>query len=147
MRNEFPLTQARLKELLHYDPETGVMTRLVATTNAVKVGDVIKGKSVRGYRRAMIDGVRYKAHDLAWLYMTGRFPEHIVDHIDCNTDNLRWSNLRAATQQENCFNRSVARNNTSGFKGVKWHKGAHRWEGYVGFHNKRVFAGGFDSKE
>lgn len=146
MRND-ALTQDRLKYLIHYDPETGVMTRRVSTSNCVKVGDIIKGKSVRGYRRAMVDGIRYKAHDLAWLYMTGRFPEHIVDHIDCNPDNMRWTNLREATQQQNCFNRSASRNNTSGFKGVKWHKSSQRWEGWVGFNHGRVFAGSFSSKD
>ncbi len=135
------LTQEELKSLIHYDPLTGRMIRLTSPVPMVKIGDEIKGKSVRGYRRAMIHGIRYKAHDLAWLYMTGSFPKNIIDHRDCNPDNLIWENLREATQMQNCHNKSVSRNNTSGFKGVFWHKSKGKWEAYVGFQNKKIYAG------
>jgi len=141
------LTQSELKTLIHYDPETGRMIRLVSPGPCIKVGDEVKGKSVRGYRRAMIHGVRYKAHDLVWLYMTGSFPKEIIDHIDCNTDNLKWNNLREATQIQNCHNKSVSRLNTSGYKGVKWHKGSQKWCGVIGYKNRRIFVGNFDTKE
>lgn len=63
----------------------------------------------------------YKAHRVAWLLMTGEWPEHEIDHIDTNPTNNAWSNLRLANRSENCMNRNRQANNTSGYKGVSSH--------------------------
>lgn len=146
MKERYNLTQDRLKEVIHYDPDSGSMIRKY-DGRRFRAGDHVSGKTHRGYLRVMIDGIRYMAHDLAWLYMTGEFPKNIIDHIDCNTSNMKWSNLREATQQENCCNKSIARNNTSGFKGVKWHKRSQKWYGSVTHMGKRHHVGEFNTKE
>jgi hypothetical protein len=115
------LTQARLKELLHYDPETGVFTWLVWRPNGVKVGDVagvVHGHT--GYLRIKIDRRQYAAGRLAWLYMTGAFPAFRIDHEDTDKLNNRWCNLRPASASQNAANRTAPRNNTSGYKGVHY---------------------------
>tara|TARA_R110002126_G_C10195847_1_gene476394 strand:- start:25 stop:531 length:507 start_codon:yes stop_codon:yes gene_type:complete len=112
------VSQDRLKELLNYDPITGIFTRIKRSSN----NDVI-GKSVgssdcsKGYLRISIDGVRYKAHRLAYLYMTGDWPLEVVDHINGVKHDNRWCNLRPATLSQNGSNRSVVRNKL-GLRGV-----------------------------
>ncbi|MCK9994454.1 MAG: hypothetical protein Dbin4_02974, partial [Alphaproteobacteria bacterium] len=95
------LTQSRLKELLHYDPDTGVFTRRVQTSSNARVGDVAGCLHPEGYRHIQIDGKRYAAHRLAWLYMTGEWPTNQLDHLNGVRDDNRWGNLREATHGQN----------------------------------------------
>jgi hypothetical protein len=134
------LTQERLKQLLHYDPDTGVFTGNL--TNR-KVGSV----SDRGYLRLNLQNRLYMAHRIAWLYMTGDFPEREIDHIDGDKLNNRWVNLRPATRKQNMENTSLFSTSTSGYRGVTWYKRNNKW-GATAFHNgKRHFAGLFDTAE
>jgi hypothetical protein len=141
------LTQARLKELLHYDPETGVFTWLVWRPNGVKVGDEAGAihKAGGGYLKIKIDSRSYLASRLAWLYMTGKLPTFRVDHQDTDKLNNRWSNLRPATASQNSANRPAPRNNTSGRKGVHFHKARARWQAQIRVEGKLIHLGRFDS--
>lgn len=114
------LTQERLLEVLHYDPKTGTFTRLKSsgsTKAGASAGGVSKGPR-DGYLRIRIDGKRYKAHRLAFLYMTGKWPNGLVDHKDTNKLNNSWKNLREATNGQNKANGKTYQNNTLGIKGV-----------------------------
>ena len=124
------LTQARLKELLHYDPSTGVFTRKIGISSARK-GSVAGSKGTYGYLKITIDYMRYQAHCLVFLYMTGKLPEHHVDHKNHITDDNKWKNLREATRKENGMNRTLNANNTSGFCGVSWNKPSKRWQSKI----------------
>lgn len=122
------LTQARLKELLHYDPDTGVFTWRVASRKGPnhfgqRAGTVHRGS---GYRVIRVEGKLMRGARLAVLYMTGRAPTHAVDHINGVTDDDRWGNLRQATQSENMHNR-VATPGYSGLPGVHLHKPSGLW--------------------
>lgn len=112
------LTQTKLKELLHYDPCTGVFVWL-KSRNDVVTGKVAGTKGRNGYLDIKIEGVRYYAHRLAWLYMTGAMPVGVIDHIDrCKTRNV-FSNLRDASIAENTTNQVRAqRNSATGVRGV-----------------------------
>lgn len=116
-----PLTQARLKELLHYDPETGVFTRLKGGGGR-RAGSQA-GVISHGYISISVDNKNYTAGKLAFLYMTGRFPSALVDHKDLNRQNNTWNNLREATKSQNGANRGRPKNNTTGFKGVYRRRG------------------------
>jgi phosphotransferase system IIB component len=59
-----------------------------------------------------------------------------IDHIDRNPLNNCRTNLRFATQREQIINQRMKSTNTSGVKGVCWHKAANKWE--VGIDNKHV---------
>jgi hypothetical protein len=111
------LTIERLRELLHYDPETGLWTRLTSPRYGLDAGTAAGSRAVSGHLTIQIDGRSYYAHRLAFFWMTGAWvPE--VDHRDTDKANNRWSNLRAATRQQNNANKTVNRNNQLGLKGV-----------------------------
>lgn len=123
------LTQERLKELLHYDPETGVFTWRVDRSN-VREGTVAGGVGQRGYVKLSVDGVSYPAHRLAFLYMTAEFPK-FVDHRDRVTSNNAWANLRGCTHSQNICNTVSRSYNTSGYKGVAWHKASGKYRARI----------------
>ena len=121
------ITQEELKKYYIYDEETGIFTRAVKVSNA-NVGDVAKSLDSKGYIRISINNKRYRAHRLAWLYMTGEMPKVYIDHINgIKTDN-RFCNLREATSSENQWNRFKCKDNTSGYKGVSFFKITKKWK-------------------
>jgi hypothetical protein len=142
------LTQDRLKELLHYCPETGVFTRLVGNKRGTHAGDVAGGEfriaCGKSYRRVTVCGRDYLEHRLAFLYMTGVFPEDQVDHIDGNGLNNAWINLRAVDGAENQKNKRKPANNTSGVMGVCWSR---RWESHIRHAGHSKHLGYFHDKE
>jgi hypothetical protein len=142
------LTQERLKELLHYDPETGVFTWL-KSRGVRKAGSVADGQhrpaGRQTYVRIGIDCNRYDAHRLAFLYMTGRWPNPEVDHIDLDGTNNRWSNLREATTSQNGANRGKHRDNKSGFKGV--YADGNKWLACIMVNYRAIRLGLFSTKE
>lgn len=136
------LTQYRLKELLEYNPETGLFVRKKTTAPNAKVGNVAGClKKHIGYKSISIDGKEYYCHRLAFLYMTGNFPEKQVDHINRIKDDNRWTNLRKATSGENLQNTSLRESNKSGAKGVFWYAQKNKWIAYIRFNNKRYSLG------
>ena len=93
------LTQSSLKKALHYNPKTGVFTRLLRTSNSVHVGDVVGSNHCMGYLEARLDGRLYLLHRLAWFYMEGEWPAQI-DHANQIRNDNRWSNLLISTHAE-----------------------------------------------
>ena len=125
------LTQARLKDLLHYDPVTGIFTRRVGTKGGTLAGAIIDDHSDEGYVRVMLDGRRYKCHRLAWFYVYGQWPKGPIDHKDTLKDHNWITNLREATHTYNRANTNVRRDNISGIKGVYWQEDAQRWRAQI----------------
>lgn len=121
------ITQALLKEVLHYNPDTGHFRWLVASGRRAVVGAVAGHLRKDGYIHIGILGKIYKAHRLAFLYMTGDWPLGVTDHSDNNKDNNAWSNLRDCSITENMQNRKLQKNNTSGSKGVHFRKDIKKW--------------------
>ncbi len=121
------ITQKRLKELLDYDPATGIF-RWKVNRAAKHPGDIagcIKVDS--GYVIIGLDMRLYRAHQLAWLWMIGRWPRQFMDHRDTNKSNNRWKNLRLATKSQNMANMSAPIHNTSGLKGVSRYRQGDKW--------------------
>jgi hypothetical protein len=143
------ITQSRLKQLLAYDPETGVFRR-VCDQGRWKKGSIAGSTddasgSSGGYVKIYVDGRRYRAHRLAWMYMTGAFPSS-VDHINHDRSDNRWLNLRMASQPDNAKNRKMNSNNSSGFRGVSWYKPSGKWMAYINTApGKRKNLGYFDT--
>lgn len=112
------LTQERLKQLLRYEPKTGIFiwlkTRGCTAVKGSKAGWLVP----TGYRKITVDWIGYEAHRLAFLYMTGEWPPELVDHKNLSRDDNRWTNLRLATHAQNKANQSVRCDNVAGMRGV-----------------------------
>lgn len=141
------LTQADLVDLLHYDPETGHFTRKKSTAIGMKAGDRAHSIDSHGYVRFGVKGRNYRAHRLAWLYMTGEWPKEQIDHINCVRSDNRWANLRAATRTENLRNQKTRSGNKSGFKGVSFNAMANKWVACIRVKRKTIFLGYFESAQ
>ncbi len=142
---EHNLTLDRLREVLHYDPETGIWTWLVTLSSRNPAGNLAcKTKHDTGYHRVSIDGHRYKAHRLAWLYMTGEWPKNQIDHKNIIRHDNRWENLREANQQQNSAN-MIRGTSNSGLKGV--FKKKNRYLAHITVNYKSIYLGTFQSKE
>lgn len=147
MAKPYP-TQARLKELFDYNPDTGEFTRLVSIGRGAKsnkghttIGSV---STTSGYARLNVDGVLYLSHRLAWVHFYGCISEALViDHINrVRTDN-RICNLRLATNTQNRYNTKTQSNNTSGTQGVTYHKGTDKWSVRIVINKERKWLGTF----
>ena len=109
------LTQAHLKSVLDYDPETGVFTwknrsDIPRNVNAGRVGKeagCVADYVCTQYLLIGINGVLYKAHRLAWFYLHGRWPEGDIDHRNCDGLDNRIVNLREASRRQNLANMRV----------------------------------------
>lgn len=141
------LTQERLKELLEYDPETGIFRWLVKPCRSVRAGDVAGCVRKNGYIYISIRRKLYPAHRLAWLYVKGVWPVDCIDHIDLNPANNCISNLREATHQENAWNAAARSNNTSGYKGVCFDTKRGRWRSQATVNYINCHLGYFDTPE
>ena len=128
------LTQKRLKEILHYNQDTGVFTR---------DGKPVGGIKHNGYVIICICSMRIEAHKLAFLYMTGAFYKGDVDHINHVRNDNRWINLRVVTRQENMRNAKRSKINTSGCTGVTWDKVNNKWMAQICISGKCIKLGRF----
>lgn len=109
------LSHQRLKETLSYNRRTGIF-RWRKKRNGIRADRVAGSISGHGYISIMIDGSSYAAHNLAWFYVTGKWPVGEVDHRNLCKTNNQWRNLRLGTKSQNCAN--LRGRTRSGFKGV-----------------------------
>lgn len=141
------LTQKELKSQLHYEPESGVFTRLVSNHYMWKIGTVAGYKRKDGYVHLRINKKLYLAHRLAWMYVYGEFPKFGLDHIDGNPANNSISNLREANQSQNLCNAKLRIDNLSGHKGVTWTHKISKWRAECHFEGKKYQVGYFYNLE
>lgn len=141
------LTCSRLRELIKYDPETGIFIRIVTTSPNAIAGRKAGGYDAYGYINISIDKKIYKAHRLAWLYVYGKWPLQEIDHINGIKDDNRICNLRDVGRIENGRNhvRPTKRNISSGVLGVT--PCGDKWRAAVSVSKKRVHVGVFATKE
>jgi len=139
------LSLERLCEVLEYLPDEGLFIWQRRMGTRAAKGQLAGCLHPRGNIEIRIDGRSYKAHRLAWLYMTGAWPRHEIDHINLKPADNRWRNLREATHSQNQMNQGLGANNTSGFKGVS--KSGNRWRARIMINNKYYCLGSFDNIE
>ena len=139
------LSVERLRQLLRYDPEDGKLVWIAKSSpnSHVAVGSVAGSLDNTGYIRVWIDGDRYVAHRLVWLWMTGEWPTNQVDHVDCDKTNNRWCNLRAATNSENKANGRTYKKKSGLPKGVTLQHG--KYVAQIVHNYKHYHEGCFDN--
>lgn len=150
-KTEHFLSQERLKEILDYDPNSGVFTWKVSRGAVVSVGD--KAGSVRptGHVAIVIDRKPYLAHRLAWFFTHGTWPNGDIEHVDGNYQNNAIANLR----DQPVSKRHTRRNPTtktrayssskSGYRGV--YSFAGKWRAQITINGKIISLGMFDTPE
>lgn len=141
------ITITEVRELLSYDPISGELWWLKNPQTRKSPGRLAGQTDTKGYRRVVIRGRVYGGHRLAWLLMTGQWPDGLIDHKNLNTTDNRWENLRIATPTQNNANCALTSRNTTGLKGVTWHKKCCRWQASIKENGKNHYLGLFDTAE
>lgn len=140
----------KLKELLDYNPETGIFTWKVREDDPQWSGHYagkIAGSKVKKYIRVAIDDTAYAAHRLAWAIHYGVWPVSILDHINGDGFDNRIENLREASFAQNAANAHRTKLPASGYRGVYRYKKTDKWKAEISYENERHYLGVFDTKE
>lgn len=139
-----------LRNILDYNPDTGEFRWKVNVAYQVKASDIagcIRIINNDKKYQIVIDKKQYLSHRIAYYYVTGIDPaEKQIDHKNGNGLDNRFINLRLAIHAENSKNYKKPINNTSGFKGVSWHKQNKKWQSNIKVNNKKIYLGTFNSK-
>jgi hypothetical protein len=136
---------ARLRELLTYDPSTGILRWRVGKSN-VKAGSVAGGLNDQGYILLRVDRVAMRAHRVAWAIMTGSIPTLEIDHKNRIRSDNRWENLREVTHAQNFENLSMRKDCRHGFRGIELHSSG-LWKAQLTINKKRIRLGYFKTPE
>lgn len=135
---------AEIGDVLSYDPETGLF-RWKVSRGRCAAGDLAGNLHPVGYVVIRVFGRNTKAHRIAWLLMTGSWPNGEIDHRDKNKSNNRWANLRLATHGQNVSYKGANKNNRLGFKGV--HREGNRFAAMIWDEGRSRWIGSFDTPE
>ena len=141
------LTQAELKELIFYNPDTGVFTLTKFRRRTTrKIGDQLGSLTKAGYLETCINQKNYYLHRLAFLYMTGEMPNGVVDHKNRNKADNKWDNLSCGTQQDNMENDILPRKHGKlGYRGV--HRYKDKFRAKIFHKGKQIHLGTFATVE
>ena len=151
MNKRRTFTSEQLREIVHYNPDTGVFTWLPrsyppsfnATFGGKEAGGLVSNDTGIFYKMIRVHGSKYLAHILAHVYVTGQWPTKYIDHVDGNGLNNSWTNLRLATAEQNSVNSKLYSRNTSGLRGVSYSKAHNRWRSTYG----KTWLGQYKTKE
>jgi len=144
------LTAEYVRSILDYNPETGAFTWKHRSDVRKEWNTRYAGKNASNFDKSnnrffvCINHIHYYAHRLAWIYMTGEWPKELIDHEDLNPQNNKWDNLREATPSQNQQNQGKPITNTSGYKGVAFHKQRNKWRASISINNKTKHLGLFN---
>jgi hypothetical protein len=157
-------SQEVLRQLLDYDPATGVLTwrtralcwfqdgKQTRVHNAAIWNGKNAGKQAfitmlpSGHRYAGVFGQKLLAHRVIWKMVTGDEPD-TVDHVNGDASDNRWQNLRNVSQRVNSCNCKLSKNNTSGVNGVSWDERRQNWCVSVNVNYRKLHVGAFDTLE
>ena len=150
-----------LRQLLHYEPETGKLfwkprdislfegkyrQRAHAIFAARFEGkEALTADNGYGYKQGRIFDKLHMAHRVIWALVHGEWPSQDVDHINGNRSDNRAENLRAVSRTENMRNARRPNHNTSGHIGVRWQPNAGKWRARIKVDRRTIHVGYFDS--
>jgi hypothetical protein len=134
--------------VLRYDPEGGHFYWKVP--RGPRSANAIAGTEKDGYVKINILRRQCKAHRLAWLFQTGDWPPKgfVIDHVNRNRSDNRWSNLRLASLAQNGTNSGIRSDNTTGHVGVYRHSPDNDWwQAKLSVNGKNVHVGTYPNRE
>ena len=140
------ITQEILRK--YFDYQDGELVRIKATRSQ-SVGKKAGWVTIcngREYKKMSFDHKTYYLHRMIFLWHYGYQPQYI-DHVNTNSLDNRIENLREATQSQNCANQNMKKNNTSGFKGVKFRKDTNKWSASIMVNRHNISLGCYDNIE
>lgn len=140
------LNAEMIKVLYRYEENTGLFFK-----NGISKPIGFKHKKTakedaKEYLRTTFGGKCVYVHRMIWVYMTGEQPV-VIDHIDGNSLNNKWNNLRNVTQSVNMKNQKVHNTNTSGTSGVTYRKDSDKWRARIMVDGKMIGLGTFNKKQ
>ncbi len=139
------IDQSILREILSYEPASGVM-RWKVSRGRVREGAPAGALRKDGYILIGINGEGHLRHRLAWLWMTGELPTGEIDHINGIRGDDRWDNLRDVSRSWNQQNQTRAQaSNSTGLLGVSFHAGKYRSR--ISVDGKETLIGRYDSPQ
>ena len=146
------LTAERLREIVHYNPETGEFRwrhdRRCGNNRIHRpAGSPAGTTNKNGYRQIHIDGKNYYGHRLAWLHVHNGWPVGEIDHINGNRADNRIENLREATRSQNSMNSGARSDNRFGMRGVSVITRRGKYEANIKIDGKRICIGKYDTPE
>lgn len=145
----------RVRELLNYDPETGIIRWRVdrycwgGRRRHIEAGQIAGTLSKQnGYRFINIDNRPHPAHRLAWVWMRGEYPQADIDHLNGRRDDNRWSNLRDASRLINLQNirRPKANKKHGNLLGTAWHAKSKAWRALIKVDGRQKCLGYFKTE-
>lgn len=142
-RTKFDFSQEMAKAWFKYNPATGILTWKVIRRQGQKIGEEAGTTiSARGYKSLMVSGRQTQVTHIIFLWMEGVWPpstELVTDHIDGDTSNNRWENLRLVSKSRNQWNQW----NTRGI----WETRHRTFAAAIRTNNVREYLGTFKTAE
>lgn len=132
--------------MLVYEPETGILRWRVTSGRAIEGQEAGGVDRWTGYHKVRLVGFPLLSHHVAWALMTGAWPERL-DHADGCPSNNVWSNLRLCTQSQNMGNQRINSRNSTGFKGVSFHKATGKFQAQIKVGKQQLALGVYETKE
>lgn len=152
------MTKVFLNEALSYDQDTGVLRWKedrplyhFKSEHGHKVwraryAGKIAGTDSHGYLQARVSGKHIRVHRIAWIMTHGDIPANLqIDHINGVKSDNRIDNLRLATNADNQCNSVSRSNNTSGTRGVSFHKISGKWVAQISIGGRVKNLGAYDT--
>jgi hypothetical protein len=140
-----PLNVERLRQVLNYDPATGMFTWKVSLRNRTLPGDKAGYMNNQGYMLCVIDQQKIRLHRAAWAIYYGTMPEGHLDHINGVRHDNRIENLRIATASENMQNTALRKNSTTKVKGIHLRKDTGKYSSSITVNGVTHWLGCFDN--
>lgn len=141
------LSVAAVRDVLAFDPETGIFTWKVPPSRRVSPGQRAGSISQNGRRYIAVFGESVISMRLAWFYVHGEWPAANLAPADGDYDNAALTNLKPETMTETAHKAKVRSTNRSGMKGVSWSLSKSKWVGTISRDGRRFHLGYFATVE